>query len=45
MYEEQGRTYLVGIASFGPIRCGNSQVPGVYVRITKWLDWILDNTS
>ncbi|GBG83000.1 hypothetical protein CBR_g36619 [Chara braunii] len=35
----KGCPILVGITSFG-IRCGVSDVPGVYTRITAFIDWI-----
>ncbi|XP_063907843.1 serine protease grass-like [Zophobas morio] len=40
-----GDTRLVqqGIVSFGPIRCGEVPIPGVYTRVAAFMDWILDN--
>lgn len=37
-----GNNYLVGIVSFGPERCGTYNQPGVYTRIDKYIDWILN---
>ncbi|KAG8293928.1 hypothetical protein J6590_007593 [Homalodisca vitripennis] len=30
----------VGITSFGPVRCGESEIPGTYVRVAYFLPWI-----
>uniref|UniRef100_A0A1B6JA17 Peptidase S1 domain-containing protein n=1 Tax=Homalodisca liturata TaxID=320908 RepID=A0A1B6JA17_9HEMI len=30
----------VGITSFGPVRCGESAIPGTYVRVAYFLPWI-----
>ncbi|XP_064096495.1 coagulation factor XI-like [Macrobrachium nipponense] len=42
--EENGRHFLVGITSFG-IGCGIRGSPGVYTRVTAFLDWVLENTK
>ncbi|XP_055634626.1 CLIP domain-containing serine protease B4-like [Toxorhynchites rutilus septentrionalis] len=34
---------LEGIVSFGMKKCGTENVPGVYTRISKYMDWILEN--
>lgn len=33
---------LIGTTSFGSICCGCPQSPGVYAKITHFLDWIND---
>lgn len=32
--------YLAGIVSFGPRDCGSPDIPGVYTRVSKYVDWI-----
>lgn len=34
---------LLGAVSFGPKQCGLADVPGVYTRISSFLEWISDN--
>ncbi|XP_068233867.1 trypsin-1-like isoform X2 [Palaemon carinicauda] len=41
---EGGKVTLVGITSFG-YGCGRPDTPGVYTRVTEYLDWILINTK
>lgn len=37
----EGRTVLVGIVSFGDIRCQTgSEHPAVFTRVSSYLDWI-----
>ncbi|KXJ72917.1 hypothetical protein RP20_CCG016961 [Aedes albopictus] len=35
--------FLKGIVSFGTEKCGTEDVPGVYSRISKYMDWVLEN--
>lgn len=34
---------LLGLVSFGPRSCGISNFPGVYTRISSYMDWVLKN--
>ncbi|GLV43287.1 uncharacterized protein CBL_14035 [Carabus blaptoides fortunei] len=40
---ENGRWVNIGIVSWG-IKCGVPGRPGVYTRVNKYLNWIVDNT-
>jgi secreted trypsin-like serine protease len=34
---------LLGLVSFGPRQCGLSNFPGVYTRVSSYMEWILKN--
>jgi len=42
--ERAGSWYLVGIVSWG-VGCGQPGVPGVYVKVSHYLDWIRQITN
>ncbi|XP_063698021.1 CLIP domain-containing serine protease B4-like [Culicoides brevitarsis] len=35
--------YLAGLVSYGPSKCGTKGVPGVYTRVSKYIEWIEAN--
>lgn len=35
--------YLVGIVSFGSSQCGLANWPGIYTRVDRYIDWIINN--
>ncbi|XP_073996005.1 proclotting enzyme isoform X2 [Rhodnius prolixus] len=43
MLKQDGRWMQIGIVSFGN-KCGEPGYPGVYTRVTKYMDWIDKNT-
>lgn len=42
--ERAGSWYLVGIVSWG-VGCGQPGVPGVYVKVSQYLDWLKQITN
>ncbi|CAG9565385.1 unnamed protein product [Danaus chrysippus] len=42
-YEENW--YMFGITSLGFRECGLEGIPGIYTRVSSYMDWILDNVK
>lgn len=40
MYEHSKKYEAVGIVSFGPEKCGQIDIPGVYTNVYEYLPWI-----
>jgi secreted trypsin-like serine protease len=40
---ESGRWATIGIVSWG-IRCGEPNTPGIYTRVNRYLQWIVENS-
>ena len=40
VYNDSGQWRLVGVVSFG-VGCGLPDYPGVYARVTRYIDWII----
>jgi len=45
MWPNGTQYYLVGVTSFGQKNCGGADFPGVYSRVTSFLEWIADNMN
>ena len=45
LYNNTPRYVQYGIVSFGTLHCGNEGYPGVYTRLSYYLDWVLDNMT
>lgn len=42
-YKVEYYYFLVGVVSFGPTPCGLKNWPGVYTRVSNYVDWIKQN--
>lgn len=43
IYNKNVRFVQYGIVSYGYSRCGTEGIPGVYTKVSYYMDWILDN--
>lgn len=43
MWSKRKQFYLIGIVSYGFKECGHPGYPGVYTKVSSYMDWILDN--
>lgn len=41
--KETNRWVALGIVSVGPVRCGQSRVPGVYTKVANYIPWIKEH--
>jgi secreted trypsin-like serine protease len=37
------RYYIIGIVSFGPKLCGETNLPGVYTKLSSYMGWVMDH--
>lgn len=44
MMRLESRWYQLGIVSFGN-KCGEPGYPGVYTRVSEYMDWVRENTK
>lgn len=45
MWPKENQFYLMGIVSYGFISCGEANRPGVYTRVTSFVDWIVEKIN
>lgn len=44
MWQSGDQYYLIGVVSYG-YKCGEAGHPGVYTRVTYFVDWIVDKIN
>lgn len=40
--DQLGYWYITGITSYGTINCGTDSIPGIYTKVSSYLEWILE---
>uniref|UniRef100_A0A1W7RA11 Serine proteinase n=1 Tax=Hadrurus spadix TaxID=141984 RepID=A0A1W7RA11_9SCOR len=45
LLKEENAYCLVGVVSSGPELCGSEGEPGIYVNVSRFTDWIYENTK
>lgn len=35
--------FQIAVVSYGPTRCGTEGLPGIYTRVSPYIQWILDS--
>lgn len=45
MWPKDDQYYLMGIVSYGFISCGEPNKPGVYTKVTSFIDWIVEKIN
>lgn len=38
------RWTVIGVVSWG-VRCGEADHPGIYTRVSKYIQWIIENAT
>lgn len=45
MYVKKQKSYLVGVVSFGTKPCAEEGIPGVFVNVWNYANWINENSK
>ncbi|KAL4112928.1 hypothetical protein QTP88_016643 [Uroleucon formosanum] len=45
MWPNGSQYYLVGVMNFGHVNCAKTSIPGIYARVTSFLEWIANNMN
>lgn len=44
MFQTDGVWVIAGVVSYGA-KCGSEDIPGVYTKVSKYMDWITQNVK